>query len=116
MNLTEKIISIYPTPSNFNLTLEMEFNTKTLTAFKELKSKIAIFSGITIKAETQYQGYTYNNYNSNHYSIFYKVGPFKHIISSGQTILVFTQFNFQTGSDGTTLTMNGKFTIERNPL
>ena len=107
---------IYPTPSNFNLTLEMEFNTKTLTAFKELKSKIAIFSGITIIAETQYQGYTYNNYNSNHYSIFYKVGPFKHIISSGQTILVFTQFNFQTGSDGTTLTMNGKFTIERNPL
>ena len=58
----------------------------------------------------------YNNYNSNHASIMYKVGPFKHIISSGQSIIVFTSYAFQTGNDGTTLTMNGKFTIEKNPL
>jgi hypothetical protein len=94
----------------------MEFNTKTMTAFKELKSKIAIYSGITTISETQFQGYSYNNYNSNHASVIYKVGPFKHIISSGQSILVFTNYNFQTGNDGTTLTLNGKFTIEKNVL
>ena len=107
---------IYPTPSNFNLTFEMEWHTKTMTAFKQLKSKIAIYTGATLITETQYQGYSYNNYNADHYTIYYKVGPFKHIISAGQKILLFTQFNFQTGNDGTTLVMNGKFTIEKNPL
>jgi hypothetical protein len=107
---------IYPTPSNFNLTFEMEWHTKTMTAFKELKSKISIYTGATLITETQYQGYTYNNYNADHYTIHYKVGPFKHIISSGQKILVFSKFNFQTGNDGSTLVMNGKFTIEKNPL
>jgi hypothetical protein len=37
-------------------------------------------------------------------------------MSSGQSILVFTNYAFQTGNDGTTLTMYGKFTIEKNPL
>ena len=109
-------VYIYSTPSNFNLTFEMDFNTKTMTAFKILKSKITIYSGTTLITETQFQGYSYNNYNSNHASIIYKVGPFKHIISYGQKIILFTQFNFQTGNDGTTLTMNGKFTIEKNVL
>ena len=50
-----------------------------------------------------------------HNVIYYNVGPFKHIITTGHQIMLATSYNFTTSNIGG-YAMDARITIERNPL
>jgi hypothetical protein len=65
---------------------------------------------------TEVQGVHYRTSPTFNEAIYYKLGPLKHIISAGHRIILVTTYDFTTQTEGALTGMNGKFTIERNPL
>ena len=101
---------------NFSLSYELSFVCKNST-MRQIKSIISVQdTNGTGLDNTEVQGIHYRTATTFNEAIYYKLGPLKHIISAGHKIILVTTYDFTTGSEGALTGMNGKFTIERNPL
>jgi hypothetical protein len=61
------------------------------------------------------QGFHYNSGTTFNNILYFSIPPLKHIIKTGHQIILNTTYQFTTGNQGG-YAMDGKFTIERNPL
>jgi hypothetical protein len=61
------------------------------------------------------QGFHYNSGTTFNNILYFSIPPLKHIIKTGHQIILNTTYQFTTGTQGG-YAMDGKFTIERNPL
>jgi hypothetical protein len=101
---------------NFSLSFELGFLTKNST-MRQFKSYIQVQDVNNVVIDNSYtQGIHYRTGQTFNEVIYYNLGPLKHIMSGGQRIILSTSFDFTTGSEGAQTIMEGKFTIERNPL
>ena len=101
---------------NFNISAEINFTCKN-SSVKTLRSYIQINNdegGIVENWPTQ--GILYRTPQTFHDLICYRVGPHKHLIDYGHSILLITNHDFTTSSEGTLTRMTAKLTIERNVL
>ena len=101
---------------NFTMYFEMAFTCKNST-IRQLKSSIIVKNTAGTNIDNSYtQGIHYRTAQTFNEIIYYGVVPLKHIISAGHQIILSTVYDFTTGSEGASTAMEGKFTIERNPL
>jgi hypothetical protein len=101
---------------NFNISVEINFTCKNSTV-KSFRSYIQINNdegGIVENTPTQ--GIWYRTTQTFHDVICYRVGPFKHLIDYGHSILLITNYDFTTSSEATLTRLVAKLTIERNVL
>ena len=101
---------------NFNISFELGFLCKT-SSMKYFKSYIQILDTNGSPVDNTFtQGIDLISTGSTlHNVIYYSVGPFKHIILTGHQIILSTSYNFMTSNVGG-YAMEGRITIERNPL
>ena len=101
---------------NFNISFELGFLCKT-SSMKYFKSYIQILDTNGSPVDNTFtQGIDLISTGSTlHNVIYYNVGPFKHIITTGHQIMINTSYNFTTSNTGG-YAMDSRITIERNPL
>jgi hypothetical protein len=101
---------------NWSFSFELGFMCKN-SSMRQLKTYIQIqdTNGAVIE-NTYTQGIHYRTAQTFNEIIYYNVGPLKHIMKQGDQIFISTTYDFTTGSEGAQTIMEGKFTIERNPL
>ena len=101
---------------NFSLSFELTFVCKN-SSMRYFKSLISVKdTNGTGLDNTEVQGVHYRTSPTFNEAIYYNVGPLKHIISAGHSIILVMSYDFTTGSEGASTAMYGTFTIERNPL
>jgi hypothetical protein len=115
-DITGKFIGAVEPTMNFSLYFELGFLCKN-SAMRQFKSYIQIQNASNVVIDNSYtQGIHYRTAQTTDEVIYYNLGPLKHIISAGHQIILSTSFIFTTGSEGASTFLEGKFTIERNPL
>ena len=87
------------------------------SAMRQFKSYIQIQNSSNALIDNSYtQGIHYRTAQTTNEIIYYNLGPLKHIISAGDQIILSTTYDFTCGTEGALTFLEGKFTIERNPL